>query len=130
MSRSIPSLKTLTTMLSGVLEKSRNIPGGVHGEDAVKHNLKTLRNVLVQWRDRELKSREMLEQADKILDGHGVEYIGSSDDDMHSAHGAYYVNMGDTYTPTLLLDLDKARVYATDWGSWVEAEERAGRSFP
>jgi hypothetical protein len=44
MSRSIPSLKMLTSMLSGVLEKSRNIPGGVHGEDAVKHNLKQLRD--------------------------------------------------------------------------------------
>jgi len=72
----------------------------------------------------------MLAEANQLLNGHGVEYIRSEDDDQHEAHGAYYVNMGDTYTPTLLLDLDRDRVWATDYGSWVEAEERAGRKFP
>lgn len=127
--RRIPSSKMLAQMLSGVLEKARSIPGQVSGDDAVKYNVKQLRKVLEQWRDRELKSREMLEEANRILDGHGVEYLGSAEDDMHSAHGAYYVNMGDTYTPTILLDLDRSRVWATDWGTWLEHEERAGKKF-
>lgn len=128
--RYIPSLKMLTERLSDVLSKARSVPGSVPGEDSVTYSLKQLRALLVQWRDRQIKSREMMEQADKILDGHGVEYIRAEADDMHDAHGAYYVNMGDTYTPTILLDLDRSRVWATDYGTWVESEERQGKRFP
>jgi hypothetical protein len=86
--------------------------------------------MLVRWRDQEMKSRDMLEAADKILEGFGIEYIRTEKDDQYGAHGAYYVNMGDTYVPTILLDLDRNRVWATSWGDWVETEERQGKRFP
>jgi hypothetical protein len=111
----------LRRVLSDVLGKTRIGPS----EGARK-----LRKVLVQWRDREIKSREMLEEANQILEGFGVEYIRSEHDDQYDAHGAYYVNLGDTYVPTILLDLDRNRVWATTWGDWVEAEERQGKRFP
>jgi hypothetical protein len=111
----------LRDVLTGVLEKA-------HGDP--EQNIKKLRKVLVQWRDREIKSREMLEAADKILEGFGIEYLVSEKDDQWGAHGAYYVNLGDTYVPTILLDLDRNRVWATSWGDWVEAEERQGKRFP
>jgi hypothetical protein len=88
-----------------------------------------LRTLLVDWKNGDIKSREMLEEANGILGGHGVEYIRTADDDQHAAHGAYYVNMGDTYDTTILLDLDRGRVWVTGWGDWVEAEERAGKRF-
>lgn len=127
--RSIPSKKMLASMLGRVLEKAHSLPGRVGGEDSVSYSVTQLRKVLEQWRDREMKSQAMLEEANTILDGSGVEYIASDDDDQYGAHGAYYVNMGDTYTPTILLDLDKARVYATSWGDWVESQERQGRKL-
>lgn len=119
--RHIPSEKMLKRMLSGVLEKTR---------DGVDLNIKRLRVVLVQWRNRWIKSQYMLKEANIILEGFGIEYIRSEQDDQYDAHGAYYVNMGDTYTPTILLDLDRNRVWATSWGDWVEAEERQGKRFP
>lgn len=117
----IPSEKVLQQMLSDVLQKAPGDP---------RENLKRLRGMLVQWRDGRIKSRTLLEYANTILDGHGVEYIRSDRDDQWDAHGAYYVNMGDTYVPTILLDLDRDRVWATSWGDWVEAEERRGKKFP
>jgi hypothetical protein len=111
----------LQDVLSGVLGKTKI--GAVNG---VRH----LREVLVRWRDREIKSREMLEEVNRILEGFGIEYIRSARDDVYDAHGAYFVNMGDTYDPTILLDLDRNRVWATSWGDWVEAEERQGKRFP
>lgn len=129
--RRIPSEKTLAQQLSGVLEKARARPGAVQGEDNVRYSIRELRKLLVRWRDGGIRSHDMLETADDILDGHGVEYIANADDEhyIRGGHGAYYVNMGDTYTPTILLDLDRGAVFAIDYGTWVEREERAGKKF-
>jgi hypothetical protein len=127
--RSIPSKEMLRRMLSSTIRKDLSFPGRIPSDEFVALKISQLRKLLLAWRDRQLKTRAMLEQADKILDGSGVEYIRSDDDDQHGAHGAYYVNKGETYEPTILLDLDRGRVWATSWGDWVEAEERAGRRF-
>lgn len=119
--RHIPSEKMLRNVLSGVLQKTHRDP-----DDAIKE----LRRMLVYWRDGRIKSRQLLEGVNEILEGFGVEYIRSEKDDQYNAHGAYYVNLGDTYVPTILLDLDRNRVWATSWGDWVEAEERQGKRFP
>ena len=36
-----------------------------------------------------------------------------------------YVNRGDTYAPTILLDHETGRFHATSWGNWVEGHERS-----
>lgn len=123
--RHIPSEQRLYSMLSGVLEKARSYPGQVPGEDSVRFNVKQLRAILVAWRDGKMRSQEMLSSVDRILDGHGVEHLRS----VNGRAEAYYVNMGDPYRPTLLLDLGKDRVWTTDWGTWVETEERRGNAF-
>lgn len=122
--RHIPSAKTLENAFSDVLSKGR-IP--------VDEALRELRALLVAWRDGALRyestitkpSRYMLEEANRILDGHGIEFLESE----NGKAAAYYVNMGDTYAPTLLLDTARSRVWATTWGDWVEAEERRGNKF-
>lgn len=93
--------------------------------DRAKLTLTVLRNLLVAWKDGLAKSREMLEEANQLLHGHGIEHLRS----VNGKAEAYYVNMGDTYTSTILLDTQRDKVSATDWGSWVEAEERAGNRF-
>jgi len=109
--RSIPSTKTILSRLKD-------------SQKAVQ-----LRTLFVDWKNHDIKSRKMLEEANGILGGHGVEYIRAPEDDQHGAHGAYYVNMGDTYDTTILLDLQRGRIWVTGWGDWLEAEERAGRKF-
>lgn len=110
--RHIPSKATLTQMLSGVMRDRT-------------HLIPNLRVLLEDWKNRSVRSREMMDQADTILDGHGVEHLRS----VNGRAEAYYVNMGDAYTPTIILDVKKHRVEATDWGSWVEKEERRGNRF-
>lgn len=112
MNRHIPSKAMLHRML-----------GSSMGERA--YMLNNLRHLLEDWKKGDISSRDMMTEANGILDGHGVEFIRSEDNEAN----AYYVNMGDTYEPTVLLDLGRDKVWATSWGDWLEAEERAGHTF-
>lgn len=63
--------------------------------------------------------------ANALLDGYGVEVInGRWVDHYHQTIQAAYVNNGDTYAPTLLLDHETQRFLLTSWGDWVERNER------
>ncbi len=120
MARQIPTLKALVTTLG---------PVSSNPED-----LKQLYEHLVAWRAHAggITARSILEEANALMDAHGIEYLRPEDEDSdnwRNERGAYYVNTGDAYTPTLLIDLKKDRFIATDYGSFVEAEERKGRRF-
>jgi len=60
----------------------------------------------------------------EILEGYGTEAIFGDSDAMQPA--AAYINMGDTYTATLLYDYTRGRWLVTSWGDWVESQERKG----
>ncbi|MEO8069943.1 MAG: hypothetical protein ABI652_00960 [Acidobacteriota bacterium] len=62
-----------------------------------------------------------LNEVSKILGGSGAEHISDRDGDTVLS----YVNMGDTYTPTIYYD---GNFGVGDYGSWVESyEKRHGR---
>ena len=67
-----------------------------------------------------------LAAADVVLDGSGVEGI-TIDGDCYPC--AEYVNLGDTYTTTLVHDIPAGRIRIGSWGDFVEAleAERGGR---
>jgi len=67
-----------------------------------------------------------LEALNELLGGYGVECIRLEDswDTFYGDCVASYINLGDTYTPTLLLDHQQNRWRLTDWGSWYEAAEQ------
>lgn len=57
-----------------------------------------------------------------VLEGYGVETIdGRHVDNYHGPIQASYVNFGDTYDTTVLLDHETDRLQVTSWGDWVEA---------
>jgi hypothetical protein len=114
----IPSLKTLRDVFGQSFRHD-------YGEDLAEKNLKELREALVLWREHRLSSKHMMQLANMFLKGHGIEYLESENERAK----AYYVNTGDTYNATLLLDIPRNRVWATTWGDWVEAEERRGNKF-
>ena len=66
----------------------------------------------------------LLEEADRLLNGNGVEYIQSHADTMRSQDGLSYVNMGDTYDTTLLYDHKTGRFSVGSWGDIVERQPR------
>lgn len=58
--------------------------------------------------------------ADDLLGGYGVEYIPSRQDTYREALGLEYVNMGDTYTPTVVYDHAFGLFRLCRWGDVVE----------
>ena len=73
-------------------------------------------------RKRELK----LTALDELLRTHGVEAIqpeGAWVDRYYGSCVASYLNTGDTYAPTLLLDHEVERWKLTSWGDFLEAWE-------
>lgn len=69
-----------------------------------------------------------LREFDKAAKGHGVEAITDEDAHVDSYHFniiAAYVNVGDTYTPTVLWDSGERTFQVTSYGDWVEAYEAA-----
>jgi hypothetical protein len=65
--------------------------------------------------------QEMIDEAlNHVLDGYGIEAIwGESVTPV-----AVYVNMGETYTTTLLYDCIKQVWVLTSWGDWVERYDK------
>jgi len=62
----------------------------------------------------------------KAIDGFGVEAI-NSEDAWSSYYGnavALYVNTGDTYSSSVVYDINKHQLYVTDYGEWVERNEK------
>ena len=67
-----------------------------------------------------------MEAINAALGGYGVEaIIGRYVDRSHQDIQATYVNMGDTYTPTILHDSVTGNFVVTSWGDWVESHERS-----
>lgn len=67
-----------------------------------------------------------LVEASKAMDGFGVEAIRSETawDRYFGDSIALYVNMGDTYVPTLLFDIEAGEYLVTSWGDWLEGWEQ------
>ena len=63
-----------------------------------------------------------MEQANDMLEGYGVESISIGDwsDRYWGGTVALYVNMGDTYVPTLIYDVKKQKFIVASWGDWYE----------
>lgn len=69
-----------------------------------------------------------MEEANSILDGHGVERL-DVETRRAGTLSAEYVNMGDTYVTTLIYDHHADRFRITSWGDMVEMwERRYGRA--
>lgn len=69
--------------------------------------------------------RAVLKECNTLLEGFGVECIAeggaNSPSDMYGSDIlAEYVNLGDTYTTTILYDYRAQRFYVTSYGDFVE----------
>lgn len=83
---------------------------------------------LSQCYHRPSSSEIKLAALDELLGTYGVEPIrvpGAWIDRYHGDIVASYLNIGDTYTITLLFDHETSRWKLTSWGDWYEAFEAA-----
>lgn len=62
----------------------------------------------------------------QILGGYGVEAIFG---DSYTEPDMDYINLGDTYTTTIVFDRLKWKWRVMSWGDWVEEAEAAGRTY-
>lgn len=67
----------------------------------------------------------IMQDADDLLDGHGVEAIRDHDayDPYWGKIVAEYVNMGDMYWPTLWYDVERDEFTVTDWATYMQKLE-------
>ena len=66
-----------------------------------------------------------LERINTLLGGYGVEAIRDHDFSRYYGDiGLLYVNMGDTYTPTVCYDTRKEKWLVCSWGDIVEKDGR------
>lgn len=73
-----------------------------------------------------LTTDDVLERANEILHGHGVESIDCENCQVSRYYYGIvllYLNKGDTYDTTLLYDTDKEEFAIGSWGSWLEDHE-------
>lgn len=69
---------------------------------------------------------DAMEKANSIMEGYGTEAIrGKYVSFFWQDAVAVFVNMGDTYDPTLLFDTVKDRFMVTTLGDFVESKQRA-----
>jgi hypothetical protein len=81
--------------------------------------------------NRDLDNESILQAFDTFIRGHGIEstsicrhtMVNDSCSSSHCGFDMDYVNMGDTYTTTLIYDHDSDTFSLSDWGSWMESKE-------
>lgn len=113
----VPSLKTLERLRHSAEKCTRGDASEI---------LQCLRFAL----ERRSSARKILEECDVLLDGFGVEYITHSGrnyaDTMDGSDlVCAYVNLGDTYTCTIVWNYVSKRFEVTSWGDfweWYEAK--------
>ena len=67
---------------------------------------------------------EMETALNELLEGSGAEALPYNFAPPNP--DAVYINMGDTYTTTLLYDYQRGKWIITSWGEWIERQERRG----
>ena len=68
----------------------------------------------------------ILTAINEIIDGHGIEAVTMEDayiDHYYFDIVGLYINMGDTYNPTILFDTEDNEFTATTWGDFYEMKE-------
>ena len=81
-----------------------------------------VRHVLSRGPRTDLEINDTLKTVSVLLHGYGVEYVSSRLDTYSKVVGLEYVNMGDSYKPTILYDCLIKRFICSSWGDIVESE--------
>jgi len=102
--RNLPSVKTLCARLGC----DSTIAGAV-------------RHVLAMNNRTDLEINDTLKTVSVLLHGYGVEYAPSKQDTHGKGRGLEYVNMGDTYRPTIIYDCLHRCFVCASWGDIVES---------
>lgn len=119
-----PSVKSMMSAFESthglILENAKLLKAVMQGTRDSKQECEKL-GIKTQHTSREGR---ILLIANKVLNGHGVEYIRSKQDTFATSQGIEYVNTGDTYDTTLIYDCRSKVFHLTSWGDIVERNPR------
>ena len=109
-----PSQKTLETNFPGKGKELRDL---ITGKRDPERFYRSVADLVMRAYHRPHYDHMLMTAINEVLEGHGIECIYPRD----SKHPSYdYVNMGDSYTPTILLRND-GKLIVSSWGDIVEA---------
>ncbi len=113
-SRNKPSQKTLETAFPGKGKELRDL---IMGKRDPERFYDSVADLVARSCHRPRYDYMLIVAINEVLEGHGIECIYPRD----SKHPSYdYINMGDSYTPTILLRNDGKLIFSS-WGDIVEA---------
>lgn len=85
------------------------------------------------WEGTKSRAFPALLAVSDLIGGYGVENLEGRENDYDAGYygnsQAEYVNMGDTYSPTLLFDNETGQYIWTSWGDFVESHRRRFPEF-
>jgi hypothetical protein len=111
-----PSKKTIAVALGGALRRE-------HGENITKQ-VATIKG-LMEHATGPLTVDMALDNINAILKGYGTEAARDNGwDRYYHDIGLLYINLGDTYTTTVLYDTRKERFYVTSLGNIIESNQK------
>ena len=117
--RPAPSLKRLEAAFPG---KGAELRALLKGEKKTS-DYQSVRDLVSQSYHHPSYAHRLMTALDEIIEGYGVEAVW----DKSGSVAFEYVNMGDTYTTTIVRWYDSGHIEVTDWGTIVERDN--GRRF-
>ncbi len=113
----IPSTKTILSRLEDQIYRSGCSMSPKEAAERI--------HTLIQGADTRLGVDHALDGISELLGGHGVEPLRDNGWDYYYCDiGLLYVNMGETYTPTVCYDTRLKKWIITSWGDFVEKHPR------
>lgn len=121
---SYPSIKTIKTRLSIDHDKALQIRHLIDGRMSPDH-YKSVKQWIAQCLNMPSRIERIHCAINEIMEGYGIEAIKDNQSSRYySDTGLMYVNMGDTYTPTVIYDTRKSQWIVASWGNIVERSEK------
>jgi hypothetical protein len=118
--RNIPSLKALEQAFPSKGKELRSLLDGTVSPD----NYASVREWVAQCYHKPRRQERLECAINEALEGYDIEAIPPNFNP--PIPDAVYVNLGDTYTTTLLYDYNRDKWIITSWGDWVGLQEQRG----
>ena len=115
------SIETIKDLLNITIDQATQVKGVIEGT-IDPFNFKSVDKWIDQCYHFPNKAELKLKAINEIIGGYGLEYIQHVTDSFKNLQGLNYVNMGDTYTNTVIFDYKLNSFRLCSYGDIVESD--------